>query len=306
MGGIPASATNFGLKRDSNLFSNSQDFTLFLVSEADYVANKGSLTRLANTPFARLYAYYNTNAQNNIVYEISSVMGGSATITLNNNTGYNVELRKDGIYGETIGYAGASTINTTFHVDYGDYYIYPVFRKFDATLNEIVTVYPKYTSGNANGRARVEILSLTTENPAANLNAARWKEGVTFTSGYAYIRINNQSSVGLQMFDGANSTPLQTSTGVTIVNSGRSFTYALPMDLDRSNSSTGQYAYATSKQYSQLRVGSALEDAYYLTGNSTTMKTFEAGKIYTYTVTGETPYDIKVDTNPTESEMPSF
>ncbi|MBR1536440.1 MAG: hypothetical protein IJ630_05845 [Treponema sp.] len=294
IGGIPASATNHGLPKSSTLFSTSQDFILFIVTEDDFTAHKDSLSSLENSPFARLYAYYNTNSVNNIVYEISSVMGGENTILLQNNTSYNVELRRNGIYGETIGYTGARTINTTFKVESGDYYVFPVFRKFDKTLNEIVTVYPKYTSGNGAGNAIVEIFSLSDSNSSIQLDASTWAKNVTFTSGYAYIRINNQSKAGISLYNGGNATPMVTSTGCSIVNSGSSYVFTLPMDLNSSDSSTGQYSYAEYKTYSMLHVGNAMNCAYYITGDSNKTKDFYAGKIYTYTVTGNTIYDLTV------------
>ena len=157
MGGVPANATNHGLKKNSSMFADSSDFVLFFVTEEDYLAHKDNLSSLKTKPFARLYAYYNTNAKNQIVYSVSNDMGGTGKLNLNNNTPYNVELRKDSIYGEVIGYTSARTINTTFSVQPGDYYIFPVFRKFDKTLNEIVTVYPQ----DQDGDAYVEVLNVT-------------------------------------------------------------------------------------------------------------------------------------------------
>lgn len=282
IGGIPASATNHGLKRDTGLFNTSSDFILFLVSEDDYVSNKSDLSVLATKPFGRLYAYYNSNAANNIVYEISSKMGGSGEITLQNNTAYNVELRKDGINGETIGYTAARTLNTTFSVEPGDYYVFPVFRKFDRTLNEIITVYPKYTSGKLEGQARVEVFNVTDSEPI-ELNATKWSEGITFTASSAYLRINNSSEIGISLYAGSNSTALTTSTGGKIINSGKSLLFEVPMDL---TSNTEGYTYASKKTTSQYRIGNALQADYYITGGSTVTKDYVAGTIYTLTVTG--------------------
>ena len=134
---------------------------MFLVTEEDYLTNKNDLSALDNAPFTRLYAYYNaTSSDNNVVYEISKSMGGNCSIVLNNgNSPYNVELRMNGIYGDTIGYSKDHTVNTTFKVDAGDYYVFPVFRKFDSGINEIVTVYPK----NSAGGPIVEVFPLNEE-----------------------------------------------------------------------------------------------------------------------------------------------
>lgn len=270
--GVPASATNHGLKKDSALFSKSSDFVLFFVTEEDYLANKDSLANLANRPFARLYAYYNDNSVNEIIYEISSKMGGAAKLNLNNNTAYNVELRKDSIYGEVIGYTGARTINTTFNVEPGDYYIFPVFRKFDKNLNEIVTVYPK----DSDGDAYVEVLNITDSEPM-ELNASKWSTNVTFTSGYAYFKIANESATGISLYDGENSTAETTSTGGKIINSGSSLIYQIKMTKVGSG-----YNYDTSVTKASLRYGNSMKNDYKVPSN-----VFEAGKLYTFTVTGD-------------------
>ena len=304
IGGIPASATNHGLPFSSELFPNSQDFILFIVTAEDYQAKKDDLASLKNYPFARLYAYYNSNAKNERAYEISSAMGGNCKIVLNNNTLYNVELRLKDLYGgETIDYTGARTLLTEFKVEAGDYYIFPVFRQFDKTLNEIVTYYPTYSSGEAAGYPICETFALNDDTTAIELNASKWVEGVTFTDGYAYIRINNQSGLAISLYDGTG--PVESSTtGNKLINSGSSLTFTLKMDPKSSDKLTERYEYEAFKSYSQFRVGTANKNDFYLTGDSKTTKDFYAGKIYTYTVTGNTTYDLKIGA-PTESYVDS-
>ena len=272
MGGVPASATNHGLKKNSSLFSTSSDFVLFFVTEEDYLAHKDNLSHLKTKPFARLYAYYNTNAKNQIVYSVSSDMGGAGKINLNNNTPYNVELRKDSIYGEVIGYTAARTINTTFSVEPGDYYIFPVFRKFDKTLNEIVTVYPQ----DQDGDAHVEIFNVT-DSKTMELNASEWSENVTFTSGYAYLRIKNESETGISLYDGANSAPELTSSGGSIINSGDELVYQIPMKKIGDG-----FKFTSSETKSSFKFGNSLKNDYNIES-----KSYEAGKLYTYVVSGE-------------------
>jgi hypothetical protein len=57
--GIPIGGGEHGLKKDTVLFAATGDFVLFLVTEADYLANKDNLSSLANKPFTRIYAFYN-------------------------------------------------------------------------------------------------------------------------------------------------------------------------------------------------------------------------------------------------------
>ncbi len=271
MGGVPASATNHGLKKNSSMFAASSDFVLFFVTEEDYSANKDNLSNLKTKPFARLYAYYNTNAKNQIVYSVSSDMGGAGKINLNNNTPYNVELRKDSIYGEVIGYTAARTINTTFSVEPGDYYIFPVFRKFDKTLNEIVTVYPQ----DQDGDAYVEVLNVT-DSKTMELNANKWSKDVTFTSGYAYLRIKNESETGISLYDGANSAPELTSSGGSIINSGDELIYQIPMKK------TGDgFKFTSSETKSSFKFGNSLQNDYLIESME-----YKSGQMYTYVVTG--------------------
>ncbi|MCQ2586532.1 MAG: hypothetical protein MJ174_00345 [Treponema sp.] len=299
IGGIPANASNHGLPLKKSVFTTTSDFVLYVVTEDDYLENIDNLAALTDIPYARLYAYYNTNAANNYVYKISSVMGGSGKIVLQNNTDYNIELRKDGPNGETIGYTAARTINTTFYVNPDDYYIFPVFRKYDQTLNEIVTVFPV----DEDGDPKVRSAHVDSANPM-EINARDFTAGVKFTAGYSYVTIVNSSSDGVSFYDGANSTPVLTSTGGKIINSGKSLTFAIPMELVAADSSTGHYQYAESKSYSQYRIGSVMggvTNSVYLSGSDSTLFTFEAGKNYIFTVSGSDYKHLNVELTNTDT-----
>ncbi|MBR6913556.1 MAG: hypothetical protein IKN34_07105, partial [Treponema sp.] len=228
----------------------------------------GDFTALANSPFARFYAYYNTNADNENVYEISSKMGGSGQLKLQNNTKYNVELRINSTSGETLGYTGAQTLNTTFHVEPGDYSIFPVFRKYNSKTNEIMTVYPK----DAEGNAYIEFFNLKEE---YELNALNWSQNITFTAASAYIYVNNQSTVGIQFYKGTN--PVTTSTGGKIINSTDHLVFEVPMPM------FGQTV-ASSTDISAYAIGTPASTPVSITGGES--KTIEAGKMYVLNVTG--------------------
>ena len=279
MGGVPANATNHGLKKNSNLFSSSSDFVLFFVTEEDYSANKDNLSNLKTKPFTRLYAYYNNNAANNIIYEVSSRMGGSGKITLNNSSDYNVELRRNSIHGEVIGYSAARSYNTDFMVEPGDYLIFPVFRKFDTTLNEIVTVFPKHSAGTAAAGQAFSVEHQITSNSPLVLNSDQWSKNVTFTNGYAYLKLKNQSKAGIRLYAGANTEALTTSTGGQVINSGSSLIYQI--EMTRLSGVEG-YKFSESEKIASLLYGGSEKSDY-----SIPEHTFEAGKLYTFTVTGD-------------------
>lgn len=287
MGGVPANATNHGLKKNSNLFSSSSDFVLFFVTEEDYSANKDNLSNLKTKPFTRLYAYYNKNAPNNFVYEISSIMGGTGKITLNNSSDYNVELRRDSIHGEVIGYSAAKTYNTEFMVEPGDYLIFPVFRKFDTTLNEIVTVFPKYSAGTPAAGQAFSVEHQITSNSPLVVNSDKWAKNVTFTNGYAYLKLKNESQAGIRLYAGANTEALTTSTGGQVINSGSSLIYQIEMTK---LSGVEGYKFSESEKIASLLYGGSEKSDYPIPEH-----TFEAGKLYTFTVTGDNVWTLTGD-----------
>jgi hypothetical protein len=285
IGGVPNSGANeHGLPKPSGLFTATGDFVLFLVTEQDYIDNKSNLNSLANKPFTRIYAYYNNNAENNIVYPISGLLGGNKRIVLQNNTGFNVELRENGVHGSVLGYAGQGTFNTTFNVDSGDYMLFPVFRKYNQNKGEIITVYPRYQGGPGDGKAKFANFSLDDSLNEYNLNAGEYV-GTDFVlkTGSAYLLINNQHSAGLGFYVG-NGGPIITPTGGKNINSGNSLTFNI--DMPKMPGSNDQYMEST--QASQYKIGTSSYQ------ESLPTFTFESDKIYTIIITGSNPYDIQL------------
>lgn len=284
MGGVPATATNHGLKKNSSMFSNSSDFVLFFVTEEDYLVHKDNLSNLNTKPFARLYAYYNTNAANNFVYEVSSIMGGTGKIRLNNTTPYTVELRMNGIHGEVVGYAGSESIGTELYVNPGNYYLYPVFRKFDDRLGEIVSVYPKYQTGAGAGKPFVTAANVE-ENGIIDLQASNWlTEDVTFTNGYAYLKIESdvsENAGAINFYPGAIAGAESTSETGSLINSGHSYIYFIEM------TQVGEQSYSEARTVSSLQYGSDIKKF------SIPEQKYEAGYLYTFRVSGSTLYDLK-------------
>jgi len=130
IGGIPARDSNHGLPKDPALFGNkSEGFALILLTEKQYNDNKTNLKSLENTPFTRVFAFYNANGVNESVYEISDHLGGNCSIQIQNLSPLDVELRLNGINGETLGFARNTMLNTTLYVNPDDYLIFPVFIK---------------------------------------------------------------------------------------------------------------------------------------------------------------------------------
>lgn len=284
MGGVPASATNHGLKKNSSMFSTSSDFVLFFVTEEDYLAHKDNLSNLKTKPFARLYAYYNKNAANNFVYEVSSIMGGTGTIRLSNSTPYTVELRRNGIHGEVVGYAGPGALETELRVEPSNYYLYPVFRKFDERLGEIVSVYPKYQTGNAAGKPYVTAANVKA-NEVIDLQAGNWlAENVTFTNGYAYLKIQcdvDANAGAINFYPGAIAGAESTSETGSLINSGHSYIYFIEM------TQVGEQSYLEAITVSSFQYGTPVEK-FTIPANE-----YKAGYLYTFRVTGENLHSLK-------------
>jgi hypothetical protein len=160
---------------------------------------------LENRPFTRIYAFFNINSPNPIIHRISGVLGGNKRIVLQNSTRYNVELRNNSPYtGETIGYGGAQSYNTTFFVNDGNYTIFPVFRRFNTVINEIVTAYPEYPSTSPMaGRVRMIEFSLDDSLNEATINASLFVgTGIPMTAGAAFLTIQNNNTSGIGLWDG--------------------------------------------------------------------------------------------------------
>jgi hypothetical protein len=281
--GVPIGGGEHGLKKDATLFATTGDFVLFLTTEEDYLANKDNLSSLANKPFTRIYAYFNANAENKLTYTISSILGGSKKIILQNNTSYNVELRKDGVQGELIGYAGQGSYNTTFNVEPGDYMIFPVFRKFNQNRGEIITVYPKYQGGPGDGKAKFEQFALDDSLNEATLNASSYiGDDFVLKTGSAYLVIQNNHSTGMGLLDGLQQ--VTTSTGGQTINPNNSLTFQI--DMAKKPESNDEYLDASEK--AQFKIGS---NAYTV---AVPTFIFESDKIYSITITGSNPYDVNL------------
>lgn len=79
LGGVLSGATA-GLKLVPELFTDSCDFALQFITEEQYKANANDLSKVKNAAFTSCYAFYNKNDENNILYRISSKLGGAAKL----------------------------------------------------------------------------------------------------------------------------------------------------------------------------------------------------------------------------------
>jgi hypothetical protein len=224
--GIPAYADNHGLKKDTVLFSSTEEFVLLLITEAQYNANKNNLAVLNSQAFARLYALYNP-VSNPFAITIGSNLGGSGRLIINNASKYNVVLHLNYPTGETIGYIPAYTTNTAISLATpGSYELYPVFTIFNTGTLELFTITPTTEEGAAAGKPFKWSVSLDAANPSMSVDVSTIFDQVNvMTSGGTYLKIVNNSTAAVVLFIG--SVPQTTPIGTNLINPSESVVYPL-------------------------------------------------------------------------------
>lgn len=244
--GVPANASNHGLRMDESLFSATGDFALLFLTEEVYNKNKDNLAAVKNSPFASIYAFYNKTGSNDLVYTISSNSGGNAKLTLQNNSAFNVEIRCNSPDGEVLGYAGAYTANTVINVNPGDYTLYPVFKKYIARDNEIYSVVPKFQTSK---KPYAQDFAIT-DADSWNVGEVWDATALQLSSGGFYLTINNQSKTAVRFKKGT--TEFETSLGIKGIKSGSQATFFVAFTKDADG------AYPDSFPMETLTIGSAL------------------------------------------------
>jgi hypothetical protein len=214
------------MKKIPDLFPATEDFPLVFITEEQYKANKGNLDALNTNPYARVYAFYNVAGENSTLYEVSGKFGGSNRLIINNLSSYTVELRRDGIYGEPLGFARTGGVNQVFHLETDDYQLFPVFKKYIPTRDIIQTIYPKYASGLPKS-VSFGFGGDNGDNYTLDVSGYLGDQSVTISTGAAYLVINNQSDTGVKLFKGGS---VQTnSAGIATINNGLTKTFQIGM-----------------------------------------------------------------------------
>jgi len=280
LGGIPNNTNGHGIKKSSVLLNGSQEFPMILVTEEDYARlKKGDIlqSELEQRPFTRVYVFYNGQGDNNVVYDISTRLGGNKIIEIGNNSAtLNVEIRLGGINGETIGYAPAGMNITRLYVTEGDFDLFPVFKKYNPYRDVVDTIYPKAESG----RAWFQPLGFDEGTNTAYFNVQDAINSLASrTTGVALLAINNQTSGAIRLVKGNE--VVRTTTGVSYFNAGviKTFTVDMP--------SSGINTFATSVDIASYKVGPNANEVAIKTTTGETNFTLQADYMYTVVVTGD-------------------
>jgi len=227
LGGIPANANNHGLSRDG--FTTSADFVLTLVTEAEFnrAMNAGGNQALASAEiFNVIYAFFNHAGTNHNVFTINSQSGGAGRLIMENPTAWNIELRNNAHDGITLGFIGPFTATQTLNLEPGDYIFYPVMRRFNPLLGEIIDVQPVFPDGIIANTPYFRPLFIGAAPITWNFREIAQNASISLVSGAAFVRVVNNSSAAIQFFNGL--TAQQTSMGSTFLNPGQTMTFQVP------------------------------------------------------------------------------
>ena len=226
--GIPALVDNHGLEKKESLFNSTGDFVLTLITELDFRNYKSNL--FAAPVFTRIYAFYNHEAENNNVYQISSFLGGDGKIIINNTTSWNLIIRKDSPAGEPLGLIEYQSFNSILKLKIPlSYNLYPVFTKFNPYTKEITTIIPTFTTVPLQGTPYMRSFNLQDSTPHYwDLTDVASTIDFSMTSGGFYLTIKNNSDIAVTLSDSYNI--LATSLGLTQINSSSEqlFLYIYP------------------------------------------------------------------------------
>jgi hypothetical protein len=224
--GFPAYAVNHGLEKDPNLFNASCVFTILIITESQFNQNKGNLNSLNNQAFGRLFAFYNHSTVNKNNIQISDKLGGNGRLTVNNTTSFNVELHIGGSAGENIGFSPAQTSNGTVIClkSPDNYAVYPVFKLYKPSDNEIYTAVPVYKSGLSENKPFSVNFSFTADDTNKTFNVSEIESAdYRLSSVGVFLKIINNSAIDICLF--RNNEIQNTSLGIDIVKSHKDETY---------------------------------------------------------------------------------
>jgi hypothetical protein len=240
LGGIPANATNHGLSR--NGFTTSVDFALTLVTETEY--NKaiaaGGNQALKNAPvFNVIYAFYNHTGTNNNIFAINAQSGGAGRLIMENPTAWNIELRQNAHNGQTVGFIGPYTATQTLNLEPGDYIFYPVMRRLNPFLGEIIDVQPVFPDGVLANTPFFRPLRIDASPVTWNFREIAQTASVNMVSGAAFIRVvNSATNDAINFYNGT--VVQQTSMASTFLMPGETMVFQVmfPRNPDQSFSNT--------------------------------------------------------------------
>lgn len=245
--GVPAYASNHGLKMDDNLFQETGDFPLLFLTEEVFNKNKGNLAKVKNNPFASVYAFWSKTVKNNSVIEVSSKIGGAHTFTLHNSSPFNAEIRLNSKNGEVLCYVPAYTMNTTVNLDPATYVFYPVFKKYIPLYKEIYPVFPVF---NRTKEPFFNVVPIADSMRSWDVGDIWDPSSMHLSTGGFYLIVNNQAKMGVQFKQG--DLAFVTSRNIDGISSGEQQMFFVPFPKK-----PGGHSYPDKMKMSTLSIGFA-------------------------------------------------
>jgi hypothetical protein len=199
---------------------------------------------------------------------------------VNASNSINIELRLNGVAGETLGFAPAGILETTLRLHDGNFNIFPVFKRYNPVRDLVETVFPQ---GTGTGFSWFRSYSFGEGVTSATMNLRDLLQGIQFSSGAAWVVIVNQTtSGGVRFVEGDRIHT--TATGLTNIMSGTPRTFQINMPRVGNN-------YAESIEVFNWAFGApGFEVPLQTSSSDTTLVTrleIERDKMYTVTVTGD-------------------
>jgi hypothetical protein len=200
--GIPAMAQNHGLKRDAVLFNSTEQFLLVLITENQYNLYRNNLQQLAGNEFFKIPVLYSATGRE-WVYSISNFIGGSGRLMINNQTPYNVILRKDGSLGDILTFVSPYMVNYVINLQAPmDYEIYPEIIFNNPVTFDHTSIYPFFQYGPFHDRPFYWQVFLNI-NLTYTINISEAiSDDINISSGGAFFRIINNSGTAVYFWQG--------------------------------------------------------------------------------------------------------
>jgi hypothetical protein len=169
-------------------------------------------------------------------------------------------------------------LETTLKLQDGNYNIFPVFKRYNTARDLVETVTPDA----ANGEAWFQSYSFGEGVSSAIMNLKDLLQSVTFTSGAAWVVVNNQTtSGGIQFLEGT--VVYKTATGLENIMTSRTFQIDMPR--------AGEKQYADSVVKGGWKFGPPSREVTLQTSQTDPTPvdsiTIRRDKMYTVTVTGD-------------------
>jgi hypothetical protein len=145
---------------------------------------------------------------------------------MENPTAWNIEIRQNAFNGVTLGFIGPFTATQTLNMEPADYIFYPVMRRFNPLLGEIIDVQPVFPDGVIANTPYFRPLRIGAAAITWNFREIAQNASIKMNSGAAFIRVVNNSQAAIQFFNGL--TAQQTSMGSTFLNPGETMVFQVP------------------------------------------------------------------------------